>query len=281
MKIFNIEYDNTNCLMMQSTLQEMREDFPFLVYKYRNWGNPNDRKILTENLLFFASAESFEDKDDCHPIWVPPTIEDCIDHYRKIYPEKNIQEIEEIARYHWDGYAITPSEQTKTKLDDIDKQRYEMFGVLCLTKSESNKYLWHQYSRDHNGFCVEFDGKKLAKELEFNEMGEVHYHEEPAKTTDFTDLYEDQQKRIYHKKKKYEKEEEFRIIRYSRHRLSIAERNVKFSVDCISRVIIDSEMDEHNKEEIKSLAEGKYDVQEIKVSFKPDSDELFSPLPNN
>ena len=142
-----------------------------------------------------------------------------------------------------------------------------MFGVLCLTKSESNTYLWHQYSKDHNGFCVEFNGKQLAKELKFDGMGEVHYHEEPAKVTDLTDSYEDLQKTFYHKKKKYEKEEEFRIITTSRHRLSIAERNEKFSVDCISRVIIDSEMDEHYKEEIKSLAESKYDVQEIKVSF--------------
>lgn len=267
MKKFYKEYDNTNCLMMQSTLQEMREDFPFLVYKYRNWGKPYDRKILTENLLFFASAESFEDKDDCHPIWTRPTIKECFDHFREIFPEKNEPEIVEIARFHWLEYANTPTEQIKTILDSIDKKRYEMFGVLCLTKSESNTYLWHQYSKDHNGFCVEFNGKQLAKELKFDGMGEVHYHEEPAKVTDLTDSYEDLQKTFYHKKKKYEKEEEFRIITTSRHRLSIAERNEKFSVDCISRVIIDSEMDEHYKEEIKSLAESKYDVQEIKVSF--------------
>ena len=41
------------------------EDIPTILYKYRDWGNPYNKKLLTDNEVYFASPREFNDPLDC------------------------------------------------------------------------------------------------------------------------------------------------------------------------------------------------------------------------
>ena len=41
------------------------DDYPEIIYKYRNWKGKNHKDILLKNNLFMASPEYFNDPFDC------------------------------------------------------------------------------------------------------------------------------------------------------------------------------------------------------------------------
>ena len=50
-------------------------------------------------------------------------------------------------------WGYTPEELDKT------------FGVLSLTPHFANYLMWSHYSKSHEGFCVEFDTRKLVESV--------------------------------------------------------------------------------------------------------------------
>lgn len=278
MKTYEYSEEGIHYQMKLSTPQEMIKEFPTTVYKYRTWGEKFDMEILKDEQLFFSSARLFKDEYDCHPLWENPSIQECIDYSINTNPWMDEQRHKQFAMKKWQECANIPKEILERKLKEINDKRYEQFGVLCLTHSKFNSYLWKQYSYEHNGFCVEFNGKKLAEHLLFDGMGEVHYHGEPAKTNCLTGTLKGLQKTFYHKTYKYQKEDEFRVIRTCGHILSNEERNEKFSTDCISVVYIDSEMRDDYKDEIHRVSKGIYPIKEMKVELVTNSDEAIVSL---
>tara|TARA_B110000967_G_C18638587_1_gene437318 strand:+ start:418 stop:687 length:270 start_codon:yes stop_codon:yes gene_type:complete len=50
-------------LIRETTLDDI--EFPEILYKYRNWDDPYNKRFINEREVFMASPNQFEDKLDC------------------------------------------------------------------------------------------------------------------------------------------------------------------------------------------------------------------------
>jgi hypothetical protein len=60
--------DNTNFMIHISNIELSdfsKLELPAKIYKYRKWTDPLHKRILTHREVYFASPESFVDKNDC------------------------------------------------------------------------------------------------------------------------------------------------------------------------------------------------------------------------
>lgn len=46
--------------------KNVKSEVPQVLYKYRDWDNPEHKKVLTDCTLYLASPRDFEDKKDCN-----------------------------------------------------------------------------------------------------------------------------------------------------------------------------------------------------------------------
>lgn len=47
------------------SVENIKKNFPEILYKYRDWSDPFHKTILTNQELFFAAPDRFLDKNDC------------------------------------------------------------------------------------------------------------------------------------------------------------------------------------------------------------------------
>lgn len=63
--------------------------YPKVIYKYRDWDNPNHQKILQENKIFLSSPRDFEDNMDCNVPEEFPKKKELYDFFFKKSKKKN------------------------------------------------------------------------------------------------------------------------------------------------------------------------------------------------
>lgn len=245
---------------------------PKILYKYKTWGKKHHDEILTKQWLYYASASQFKDELDCHPVLEDPTVDDIYYYSQKHNPTFSPGEHQSYVGMRWLNY-YNNAEYRRERLKEIDDRRYKMFGVLCLTQRYDNGHLWWQYSKEHNGFCVEYDYVKLFYQLPRGGAGLVEYTETPPSINMFREKPEDMTNTFMRKTCKYQREEEYRRIMVSNHILSTKERNIPYSTDCIIKVYIDSLMKESYKSEIYEIANNRYPVEELSITIRNESDE--------
>ena len=247
---------------------------PKILYKYKTWGETHHDEILTKQWLYYASASQFNDELDCHPVLEDPTLDDIYYYSQKQNPTFSPEEHQEYIRMQWQNY-YNGAEYRRKRQKEIDDRRYKMFGILCLTQRYNNEYLWWQYSKEHNGFCVEYDYEKLFNQLPIGGAGFVVYTETPPSINLFREKPEDMTNTFMRKISKYQREEEYRRIVVSNHILSTKERNISFSIDCIIKVYIDSLMNDSYKRKIYKIADNRFPIEELSITIKDENDEAI------
>lgn len=161
----------------------MEETAPKYLYKYRCWDDkhPYDKKVLTDDEIYFASAESFNDPFDCT---IPPrydllTDEQILDIYnRRIkedHPEYNRKKRRELARSCLRKGIYKDPKHLKWWFGRLQELKYRDFGIFSVSEVKDNILMWSHYSNSHNGFCVGFDLEKLEKFFEglFDSKGQI------------------------------------------------------------------------------------------------------------
>lgn len=188
--------------------------FPKTVYKYRKADNINHRTILSEQVVYFAPANSFDDEFDCKIPYRYDLLTDgeIYNNYLKtlkeIHPEWDPLYLQQQATI-WSNKGLL---RDKKRLEELEVEDYknlnEIHGILSLTAECANIEMWKKYSDDFNGFCVGFDPKIMFKFL--GGGGKVNYVEtlpiiNPTDSFDvtFTTL-------IYSKLNKWAYEKEYR-----------------------------------------------------------------------
>ena len=51
--------------MREASFEEMKGEFPEILYKYRSWDDSFHKKVITHRELFFSPPTWFEDPKDC------------------------------------------------------------------------------------------------------------------------------------------------------------------------------------------------------------------------
>jgi hypothetical protein len=204
---------------------------PKIIYKYREANNLLHRTILTEQTVFFAPVNSFEDEFDCRIPYRYDLLTDSeiYDNYvktlKKAHPEWDPLYLQQQATI-WSNKGLL---QDKNRLEKLEEEGYrelnEIHGILSLTAESANIQMWEKYSANFNGFCVGFDPKIMFKFL--GGGGKVDYVEtlpiiNPKDSFDvtFTNL-------TYSKLNKWSYEEEYRTQKMWGGPADIESRKIK------------------------------------------------------
>jgi len=240
-------------------------NLPPILYKYRDWNNPDYKRVLTENEVYLPSPANFKDKFDCKV----PIRYDLLknkDIYNKYLFEskKNNQTFKrqqhrQFAR-DWVKKGLLKDEKRIKDLDDeFFKEFNRNFGVFSLTAIPDNYEMWEKYSAEHSGFCVGFNTIPLLNLSQyFKGGGVVSYSDELPIIMPF-ELFEKQHYfQIYSKLKKFKFEEEFRL-----RKDNIENRKVKIPTEIYCKIILGAKISNDSKDEILKIA--KYNFPNVKL----------------
>lgn len=151
---------------MNDTNQQQGDVIPTRLYKYRFWTDEYHKKMLTHNVIYFASAHKFNDPFDCR---IPVEIGNFPDSFvRKVktylLKEATPQISEEQLQIELDIEMNQRTWEDPTQLQKwLDKEQEKRFeqGIFGLSEPRDKLLMWSHYADSHKGFCVGFDTKAL------------------------------------------------------------------------------------------------------------------------
>lgn len=231
---------------------------PPTLYKYRDWSNPNHKKILIQNEIFFSPFSQFNDPyDGTIPFrYDPSQLTDKNRHLKLLqiiereYPSWS----KEKAKKYFEDNKENAFKMDDKFNEDLHKDINDTFGILSLSSERDNYLMWSHYSNSHKGFCVGLNTKLLIKQV-----GEEIYFEPIIYQPDLPliELFEDYKdhfrKLLYTKSNFWNYEKEFRLVKF----LHVG-KTLTLTPDTISEVILGFRMEDKVKLEIINIVKKNY-----------------------
>jgi hypothetical protein len=165
-----------------ASFEEMKGEYPDILYKYRTWSDKYHKTVLTQKQLYYSPPSEFKDPKDCKPIV----------RYDLLTTQEKIKWIEYKLKHQNPGQArqFYRSEARKLfktapiadnkKIEQLQKETFEEYnlrmGVLSLTGNPNNDKMWNKFADGMKGYCVGFDPLILFEHL--GGGGMVHYYPE-------------------------------------------------------------------------------------------------------
>lgn len=160
------------------TTEKEKVDFfkshPPKLYKYREFGNDNHLRIISDCELYFANPEQFNDPYDCAlPFKLNKDTYTKLNLYKLVeqtllakFPHmvNNPQSLNAICNQKANEILSDPNYTVNNWPYGPDQMK-NMFGILSLTSIVDNYLMWSHYGKSHTGFCVEFDTRILVESL--------------------------------------------------------------------------------------------------------------------
>lgn len=244
-----------------------------IVYKFRDWQNTNHRNILYHNEIYLASPADFNDPFDCRII--PDfSILDTRKRKKEWYltnplanrafdTDKVLDNIEKIIK--------NPEEYAKNNFEFDDKH----MAIFCVSTRWDIIPLWSHYANFHKGFCVGFHLEKLSEAFSFSKIAELHYGEyptiNPTDQNNFDKYIKTSFKQTHYKSKDWEHEKEFRLTRTHNVEMTLQDRLVYFSNDCIAEITLGLKFPTFDIPKVRELATIKkwplYQAKRIPMKF--------------
>lgn len=246
---------------------DVNVEHPQVLYKYRDWDNPEHKKVLTDCTLYLASPRDFEDKKDCN---VP---EKYPSRRMELYRLFMVKSKEEHPTWHKEAHRnfasfwcihspLAHPHELKQLKKELDEEFNNQYGVLCMTTNCQNDEMWEKYANGGKGFCVGYDSRIL-----FNYVGGGGFvkYVEKLPVIDFArDDYDVQYvKQTFFKEQKWAFEQEYRLHKMWNHNATIEQRKLYLPKECIVEIILGKKMLENNKEKIKETAGENYPKAKI------------------
>lgn len=133
------------------------------MYKYRNWEDPNHKRILTHNEIFFASSRNFNDPlDTAVPLRFDKGTDQQMKQLIRNYFSDTFQQqlnpsSENILAKLVQGLAQNDSNFIESFEADLQEKKFNQYGIFTMSALSDNILLWSHYADAHKGFCVKFD----------------------------------------------------------------------------------------------------------------------------
>ncbi|MFA7092738.1 MAG: DUF2971 domain-containing protein [Arcobacteraceae bacterium] len=185
-------------------------EFPKLLYKYREFGSRSD-DIIINSEFYFALAKSFNDPFDCNLSYREDysfsEIEECKKRFLKRNPNISVEIKEYLFKTKSDEY-ISFMRSSKQELMNNT-------GILSLSKTNNSVTMWSHYSKKHEGLVFELD---VEKDYTFFKMfGMVEYEKEYELLSYLDADKEETTKQVLTKFVDWEYEQEIRIIDFDKY----------------------------------------------------------------
>ncbi|MBN8678106.1 MAG: DUF2971 domain-containing protein [Chitinophagales bacterium] len=161
---------------------EFLGNIPNILYKYRVWEDPYQKRILTHNELYFASADQFNDPFDAS---LPMRYDKA-----ELTKENIIKKLVLLGRNKWTDISedeLLKRAEHRYKTGGFDTDEYwrnfhakfkedtnKMFGICSLTSKNDNLLMWSHYANSHKGFCIGFDKFELYETTQ-GMVGNISY----------------------------------------------------------------------------------------------------------
>lgn len=234
---------------------EFLEGIPDILYKYRDWSNPYNKRLLTHKELYFASFDQFNDPfDGTIPYrYNPADLTDdkiFLKYYQTVKrdkPKLSDEKIHEICFKHQQRGLLKDEVHLKQFTEESKKMLNDTFGIVSLTTEQNNFLMWSHYSGSHSGFCVGFDKFLLFEQCQGG-ISKITYQEEIP----FIELYEEVHslfdKLIFTKSKTWEYENEFRL-----HKAHFSRKALTLIPDTFAEIILGCKMEFTEKTNLLAL----------------------------
>ena len=256
-------------------MNTLDQDNPKFIYKYGTWDDILFRRLITEQVAYFASPEIYGKEQD-----IIHKIDRCVldennrlqfyrDHYKKQYPDCSEDEICRMAKN-----ALKNNIITKDKLSEFEqywqKIYYELIGVFCTGRTPYEKILWRDFGKKAkgensiSGICIQID-----RELAFSGLfgtGKKTDYGSPVSFNPLLIFQSDTEAIKYAREFLFTlpadfcEENEYRIIRLFTKNES---REIPIPKESIKRIILHPEMGTTKRKEIKESAQS-FGIEDIK-----------------
>lgn len=135
---------------------------PRYLYKFRQFGNPHQLRILTQDEFFFSSARHFNDPFDSRiPIrYDEGTRDEVVAHwsffFANEFPADTQARHRQMAEQHYDSGTFRTPEFLERARRVSQEYPLNNMGVFSLSPVFANILLWSHYSQSHSGFALGF-----------------------------------------------------------------------------------------------------------------------------
>lgn len=242
---------------------------PKIVYKYRDWKNPDHKRMLLENELYLSSPKDFNDPFDCRISQnfslLTPTEE------KEYITALEIQGIPEAQRRGIDYSAVIKDFEERFR----NKPQFQKFADLIQFSHQDTNYaifscstrwnsilMWSHYASYHTGFCIGFWYQKLIDSQLFGKGGPVSYMADypeikprPAKKD--KQLMINSFLETHTKAKEWHYEKEYRFMSTAPKGLTKKDRVVNVNDDFIAEVILGISISDEDKNDIINTCKNK------------------------
>lgn len=258
--------------------QNPPEDFPKILYKYRNWEFDFHKRILENNELYLSSPKNFNDPFDCRieenfyslnndeliTKYIEKIQKDNSDYFiaNKISVEKDFMRI----------LSMLKSDISKVHTD-MNRKLFEMqdihYGVLSMSTKWNSILMWGHYGNKHEGFCIGFYEEKLRNSHKFGRGGLVKYKNKFPNINPLTTLLDKAFTQTHYKAKKWKYEHEFRMSNTFFPKVpNETDRTVILSDDSIAEVILGLNISKEHQYMITEIA-SKKNIPIYKICKEP------------
>lgn len=255
-----------------ASFEEMKREYPDILYKYRTWTDKYHKTVLTQKQLYYSPPSEFEDPKDCKPIvrydllstkermkWMEYKL-------KQQNPGRTRQFYRSEARKLFKTAPIADNNQIKQLQKDTFEEHNIRMGVLSLTGNPNNDKMWNKYADDMKGYCIGFDPFILFKQL--GGGGMVNYspelpivYPEPKHSHTEQMFYQ-----VFCKEDKWSFEEEYRTHTFRSSPMSDNDRIIKVPANAFKTLILGKNMSEEHKAEI--VRNLHLDIKEIEIIEK-------------
>ena len=246
---------------MVSALMMERPSGAFL-YKYGSITHISWlRDILLKHELYFSNPSEFQDPLDARPAFRTLSIDESVRFlmrdYERRHPGLPLSEVAMRVR-ELREFAATQAPDKLTKMtEESFHQEMEKARIYCLTTRSDNEHLWHDYARNHTGYCLEFRNAGV-----FAFAHHVRYVDHVE-----LDPLDPQPVFLWQKTLKYQREEEVRVLLLPRGQPA----RVTFDPSLLSRVILGRRMGDRPRRRIRRWAEERNPTVTVAEESDPDS----------
>jgi hypothetical protein len=238
------------------------DGLPNTIYKYRNWANEYNQKILTNREIYFSAADDFNDPfDSKFPIRYDLIGDDELKQrlantYLRGKANASPAEVEEQVLMAFNNL------RNADYLNDLQERKYavnnEVIGVFSLTTQPTNILMWSHYSNSHKGFVVGFDTDSLFTDIQCTILPINYQNEYPSIPPGLGT--EEGPLEIYGvygtKSGLWEYEDEVRMIK-----VHGAKKSFQYKPETLKEVILGCKISEKHRDEILGVARNFPNVQ--------------------
>jgi Protein of unknown function (DUF2971) len=239
--------------------QDIIDNAPTIVYKYRTWTDTNHKNILINNQLWFSHPFDLNDPLDVRPeysfdiaeIESLAFYENLLNSIPKEYENLDNEKKVEIAQKQWEKIKVDPTNHFNTNRKTLmTRKRFDLYGVFSTSSDCLNIPTWELYGDNHKGYSVGFNTLELARQLQCT-TGIVTYCDKPFAYS-FLGKHEELEILLY-KKKAWSYEKEFRFLTLGIDIYSTRLRRVKPNV--VAEVVLGCDILPNDEKEIIELIE--------------------------